>query len=152
MSRQRLVLIAALGSALMLAGAFAFQHFGGLAPCKLCLWQRWPHGAAMLIGLVAAMMPLRVLSALGALVVLAGAAIAAYHVGVEQSWWQGPTGCASGSISGLSVQELLDQINAAPLVRCDEIPWSLAGVSMAGWNGIISVGLALVWLLSARGG
>ncbi|MCP5075840.1 MAG: disulfide bond formation protein B [Rhodobacteraceae bacterium] len=150
MTRQRLVLLAALGSALMLAGAFGFQFVGDMPPCKLCIWQRWPHAIAVLIGLVAALSPLRILSTLGALSLATGAAIALYHVGVEQSWWQGPTSCTSGGVAGLSVDDLLDQILAAPMIRCDEIPWSLAGISMAGWNGIISAGLALIWLISAK--
>ncbi|MCP5088109.1 MAG: disulfide bond formation protein B [Rhodobacteraceae bacterium] len=150
MTRQRLVLLAALGSALMLAGAFGFQYIGDMPPCKLCIWQRWPHAIAVLIGLIAALMPHRVISLLGALALTIGAAIAFYHAGVEQGWWEGPTSCTSAGVSGLSVDDLLDQILAAPLVRCDEIPWSLAGISMAGWNGIVSAGLALVWLVSAR--
>ncbi len=150
MTRQRLVLLAALGSALTLAGAFGFQYIGEMPPCKLCIWQRWPHAIAVLIGLIAALMPHRALSSLGAFVLAAGAAIAFYHVGVEQSWWQGPTSCTSNGVAGLSVDELLDKILAAPLVRCDEIPWSLGGISMAGWNGIISAGLALVWLVSTK--
>lgn len=150
MTRQKLVLMAALGSALMLAGAFGFQYIGGMAPCKLCLWQRWPHGAAVLIGLLAMALPLRVWSYLGALAALATAGIGFYHAGVELTWWEGPTSCTSGSIAGLSVDDLMKQIMSAPVVRCDEIPWSLAGISMAGWNGIISLGLAMVWLLSTR--
>jgi len=150
MTRQKLVLVAALGSALLLAGAFAFQYIGGMAPCKLCLWQRWPHGAAILIGLIAVFVPVRVLSYLGALAVLTTAAIGTYHAGVELAWWQGPTSCTSGSIAGLSAEQLLNQIMAAPLVRCDEITWSMAGISMAGWNALISFGLAGIWLWSAR--
>lgn len=150
MTRQRLVLLAALGSALMLAGAFGFQIIGEMPPCKLCLWQRWPHGAAVLIGLVAMLLPYRLLSYLGALAAASTAAIALYHSGVELNWWEGPTSCTSGNVAGISVDDLMKQIFAAPVIRCDEVPWSLAGISMAGWNGIVSLGLTVIWLVSAR--
>jgi disulfide bond formation protein DsbB len=148
--QQRLILIAALGSALLLAGAFGFQHFGDLAPCKLCLWQRWPHAAAIMIGLIAALFPHRLLALGGACAALTTAGIGFYHVGVEQKWWQGPTTCTSGSVSDLSVSDLLNQILAAPLVRCDDIAWQMLGLSMAGWNALISLGLVAIWLLAAR--
>ncbi|MBV1863929.1 MAG: disulfide bond formation protein B [Rhodobacteraceae bacterium] len=150
MTRQQLILVATLGSAMMLAGAFGFQIIGEMPPCKLCLWQRWPHGAAVLIGLLAMLLPFRALSYLGALAAATTATIALYHSGVELNWWEGPTSCTSGSVSGISVDDLMKQIMAAPVVRCDEIPWSLGGISMAGWNGIISLGLAVIWLASAR--
>ncbi len=145
MTAQRFALLAAAGSALLLLGAFGFQYLGGMAPCKLCLWQRWPHGAAIVLGLLALKWPNRWLYALGAVTVLAGAAVALYHTGVEQHWWQGPTTCSAQSIAGLSAKELLDQIMKAPLVRCDDIAWSLFGLSMAAWNGVISLGLAGLW-------
>ena len=150
MTRKNLMLAAALGSALMLAGAFAFQHIGGMAPCKLCLWQRWPHGAAALIGAAALFLPFRTLAALGALAALTTAAIGFYHAGVELTWWEGPSTCTSGSIADLSTDELMNQILEAPLVRCDDIAWSLFGISMAGWNGIVSLGLAGIWLTALR--
>jgi disulfide bond formation protein DsbB len=150
MTRQNLVLMAALGSALMLAGAFGFQYIGDMAPCKLCLWQRWPHAVAVVIGLLAMALPLRLWSYLGALAAATTAGIAFYHSGVELSWWQGPTSCTSSGVGGLSVDDLMKQIMSAPVIRCDEIPWSFAGISMAGWNGIVSAGLALIWLFSAR--
>ena len=150
MTRATLIRIAAGGSLALLAGAFAFQYLGGMAPCKLCLWQRWPHAAAVVIGGLALAFPGRVWPLAGALAALTTAAIGLYHAGVEQHWWQGPTTCTSGSVSGLSAQDLLDQIMAAPLVRCDDIPWDLFGVSMAGWNALVSLGLALVWLMAAR--
>ncbi|MGH6718441.1 MAG: disulfide bond formation protein B, partial [Alphaproteobacteria bacterium] len=79
-------------------------------------------------------------AALGALV--AGAGIAGFHVGVEQHWWTGLNTCAGQGTAGLSRDALKDQLLATAPARCDEIPWSLAGVSMAGWNGIFSLGLA----------
>lgn len=149
-TRNSLVLLAAGGSAALLAGAFAFQYLGGLAPCKLCLWARWPHGAAILIGMLALFLPGPVLPVLGALAAAATMGVGIYHTGVEQRWWEGPTTCTSGSIEGLDPAALLDQILAAPIVRCDEIAWSLWGISMASWNAILSAGLVVIWLLAAR--
>ncbi len=73
-----------------------------------------------------------------------------YHTGVEQKWWLGPTTCTSGSVAGLSADDLLAQINNAPLIRCDEVAWALAGISMASWNAIFSAALVLVWIAAAR--
>ena len=149
MTRNRLVLLAAGGSAAMLLAAWGFQYLGGMAPCKLCIWQRYPHGAAVLIGAVTLATGWRILPWAGALAALTTAGIGLYHAGVEQGWWEGPTTCTSGPIGGLSAEQLMAQIMEAPLVRCDEIPWDLFGISMAGWNGLVSLGLALVWLLAA---
>ena len=147
---MRFALLAATGSAAVLAGAYAFQHLGGMAPCKLCLWQRWPHATAILIGIAIAVTGEVKLAWLGAIAALSTAAIGAYHVGVEQGWWEGPTSCTSSGVSNLSAQELMDQILAAPLVRCDDIAWQLAGISMAGWNAIVSLMLMGLWLKAAR--
>ena len=149
--RKSLIILAAGGSAAMLLAAWGFQYLGGMAPCKMCIWQRYPHGAAALIGVVALALPsLRVLPMFGALAALITAGIGVYHAGVEQKWWEGPTSCTSGDISGLSAEELLNQIMTAPLVRCDEIPWEMFGLSMAGWNAVVSSGLALIWLAAWR--
>ncbi len=149
--RARLVLIAAGGSALMLAAAFVFQYGFGLAPCTLCLWQRWPHAAAVLIGALAILAGGRVLPVLGAVAALTTAGIGVYHAGVEQAWWAGLASCSAGSIAGISTADLLNPaVDVAAPVRCDEIAWSLAGLSMAAWNAVISLGLAGVWLLAAR--
>lgn len=149
MSRARmLAALAAAGSAATLLAALGFQFIGGLAPCPMCIWQRWPHVAAAALGVLAAALGWRALMALGALVMLIGAALGAFHVGVEQGWWQGPTTCVSAPIGGLTQQELLAQIMAAPLVRCDEIAWSLMGVSMAGWNALLSLALAGAFALA----
>ncbi len=147
---MRYVLLATLGSAAMLLGAYAFQHFGGMAPCKLCIWQRWPHGTATAIGLIILFTGEGRMAWMGALAALTTSAIGFYHVGVEQGWWEGPTSCTSNAIENLSAEELLNQILAAPLIRCDDIAWQLAGVSMAGWNAIISLGLAAFWIQAMR--
>lgn len=151
MTRSRLLVLAAtLGSAALLLGALGFQHLGGIAPCKLCYWQRYPHAAAIAIGLVALVLSWRVLPLLGAAAAAVTAGIGVYHTGVERGWWQGPTSCTSGSIDGLSTDQLMDQIMSAPLVRCDEVAWTLLGLSMASWNAILSAVLVVVWLSAFR--
>ena len=133
-----------LGSLLLLLGALAFQYIGGLAPCHLCILQRWPHGVALAISLVLLAWPRRWLALVAGFVVLDGAGIALYHVGVERGWWQGPTTCTAPAPGNVTPGELLDQILATPVVLCDQVAWSLLGISMAGWNAILS--LAIVWL------
>ena len=150
MTRQTYILLATLGSASLLLAAFAFQHLGGLAPCKMCIWQRYPHVAAVVIGVVALSLSSRALTALGAIAALGTAGVGAFHVGVEQGWWQGPSTCSAGPVSSMSTDDLMDQIMSAPLVRCDEIPWELFGISMAGWNMLVSLGLAFVWFMAFR--
>ncbi|GAB4536604.1 MAG: disulfide bond formation protein B [Ruegeria sp.] len=152
MTRKRtLILLAAAGSLGLLLGAWAFQYIGGMAPCKMCIWQRYPHGAAIVIGALAFALPgVRLLPLLGAAAAATTSGIGIYHAGVERGLWEGPSSCTSGSISGLSAEELMEQIMAAPLVRCDEIPWEMFGLSMAGWNALLSAGLVLVWLAAWR--
>ncbi|MFO1106759.1 MAG: disulfide bond formation protein B [Amaricoccus sp.] len=137
---------AAAGSAALLVGALAFQYLGGLAPCHLCLLQRWPHALAVLIGLLILVLPRRGLALVAGLALLVGAGIAAYHVGVEQHWWAGPTSCTAPKPGSQSAADLLKQIEATPVVACDQIAWSLAGISMAGWNLLASLALAVLWL------
>jgi disulfide bond formation protein DsbB len=146
---RKAVLLAAGGSAALLLGAFLFQMLG-YPPCKLCLWQRWPHGAAIAIGVLTVLTGLRWLPWLGALAATTTGAIGVYHAGVEQGWWQGPTTCTSGGALTGSTQDLLGQIMTAPLVRCDEIAWTFAGLSMASWNAILSFLLAALWVVAAR--
>ncbi len=150
---QPFALTATLGSAALLAGAFAFQYLGGLAPCTLCLWQRWPHAAAVVIGVLFLATGWRWLLGLGALAALVTAGIGGFHVGVEQGWWEGLRTCSAGSIAGISTADLLNPAaDVAAPVRCDAIAWSLFGISMAGWNALLSVGLAGLWLAGLRRG
>jgi disulfide bond formation protein DsbB len=142
------VALAAAGSAALLAGAMMFQALG-YAPCPMCLWQRWPHVAAIAIGILAVFVPRRALLWLGALAAATSGAIGIYHTGVERAWWQGPTSCTSSGVSGVSADDLLNQIMAAPLVRCDEVAWQMLGLSMASWNVLASFALAGVWLYAA---
>ena len=149
------VLLAAAGSAALLLSAWFFEFVVGLAPCAMCYWQRWPHMAAVAIGVLAAA-PLPATAAVGT--ALAGAAAAtttaalgAYHTGVERGWWPGPASCTSAGqdLGGLSGTALLDPAAAAPVVLCDEVAWTLLGLSMASWNMLASVALALLWLAAA---
>lgn len=146
----RLVFLATLGSAAVLLGAYGFQHIGGMAPCKLCLWQRWPHATAIVIGVIIMTTGEVKLAWLGAIAAFSTACIGFYHVGVEQKWWEGPTSCTSSGVADMNAQDLLNQILAAPLVRCDDIAWQMAGISMAGWNAILSLALVALWVEAAR--
>ncbi|QDY69006.1 disulfide bond formation protein B [Qingshengfaniella alkalisoli] len=152
MTRKIYILAATGGSAALLLGALAFQFIGGLAPCPMCLWQRWPHLVAVLIGLLALRFTGALLPAAGALAALVTAAIGAYHAGVEQGWWPGPSSCTgdAGALTGLGGADLLSTDAPTNLVMCDEIVWSLAGISMAGWNAIVSALLVVVWLKALR--
>ena len=127
-----------------LAAAFAFQHLGGLEPCPLCIWQRWPHVAtALLAALSFGLRGPAAAAALGlaGLAALVGAGLAGFHVGVEQHWWPGLAACEGGP-PARTVAELRERLlNAAP-ARCDEAAWSFLGLSMAAWNGLLSLSLA----------
>lgn len=154
-TRAFTIALAAGGSAAVLAAAFGFQYLAGLAPCQLCLWQRWPHAAAIGIGLAALLVtrgPLaRLLPILGALAALTAAGIGAFHVGVEQKWWEGLASCTAGSISGISTADLLNpDVDVGAVIRCDEIAWQMFGLSMAGWNVVLSLALALLWVAAFR--
>jgi disulfide bond formation protein DsbB len=150
LTRKMLMLAAAAGSAALMIGAFGFQHLGGLAPCKMCIWQRYPHVIAIAIGLFAIRFGNAALAWLGAAAALATAGVGAYHTGVERGWWEGPTSCSAQPIGGLSTDELFEQIMTAPVVRCDEVAWSLMGLSMASWNMVASLILAAIWIAAAR--
>jgi disulfide bond formation protein DsbB len=153
-TQQKYIIAAAAGSLALMLGAFAFQNIGGMAPCKLCIWQRYPHVIAILLGLLALTFEnakLRTLLILaGAVSTATTAVIGIYHAGVEQGIFEGPTSCTSGSIDKLSADDLLNQIMSAPMVRCDDIPWQLVGISMAGWNAIISLVLCALWLMALK--
>lgn len=151
MTRRNLIVLAGGGSLLLLLGAWTFQAIG-YAPCKMCIWQRWPHGAAVAIAAAGVAFPATLIILAGAASALTTAAIGAYHAGVEYGWWPGPASCtgSADSLSGLSGADLLSMEGPVDLVMCDEVVWSLLGISMAGWNAILSLGLVLVWLAALR--
>lgn len=149
MTRQTLTTLAATGSFALLASAFLFQVIG-YPPCAMCLWQRWPHAAAIVIGIAAFVLPARILAALGALATATTAGIGMFHTGVERDWWEGPTSCtgAGDRLAGLSGDSLLSLDNAG-VVMCDEVSWQLFGLSMASWNVVFSLALLGVWIAAA---
>lgn len=133
---------AALGLALL------GQHGFGLQPCVLCIWQRWPHVAAIALGAGAWVLRGRpaasaALVGLAAVAELATGGIAVFHVGVEQGWWQGTAECGS-TAGGSDLAALKAQIMRQPIVRCDEVAFAVLGISMAGWNALLAAGLAAV--------
>ncbi|KFE35306.1 disulfide bond formation protein B [Thioclava atlantica] len=146
-SFRMLVGYAAAGSAFVLAAALGFQAMG-YAPCHLCLLQRWPHLAAALIGLATLAFRLPGWSALlGMIAALTTAGLGIYHSGVERKIFAGPADCTSSAVDAtMSAADLLKQINEAPLVRCDEIPWEMFGLTMANLNALASLALAGLWL------
>lgn len=126
---------------LLMLGAIASQLIGGLHPCEMCIWQRWPHGIAIVLALAAMVLHgrpelSRKLTYAALAMIAVSGLIAVFHAGVEQKWWEGFTTCTAGGAT--TMEEILN----APLVRCDEIPWSLLGLSLAGWNAVISLGSA----------
>ena len=149
MTRSQLILTATAGSIALLGGAFVFQLLG-YAPCKMCYWQRWPHALAIFMGALALVQPKfqRGLAALGACAAGLTGLIGIYHAGVEQKWWEGPTSC-TGSGASLENVDLLST-DIAPIVLCDEIVWSLMGITMAGFNAIFSLVLVTVWIKAAK--
>jgi len=126
--------------AALLLGAYGSQYIGGLFPCEMCWWQRYPHFAAVAIAIVAFAVGnpeyRKMLVALAALAIGTSGVIAGYHAGVEYGWWEGLTACTS-SVSGTG-DDLLKSIMNAPLTRCDVAPWSLFGISLAGYNFLLS--------------
>ena len=152
-------LCALLAAAAMLATAHAFQTFGGLPPCTLCLRQRevywWAGGLAL--GFMAAVRApggarLREASCwiLG-LVFLIGAGVAVYHAGAEWKFWPGPATCASAGGAALDPQAMAALLQGAKIrpPACDEALWVFLGLSMAGWNALISLALAVLSVAAA---
>jgi disulfide bond formation protein DsbB len=132
-------------SIVVIAGALLFQYVGHLAPCEICLAERWPYYIAIVLsvlGLAAGARPSLAWLGLIALVFLMSTGLGAYHVGVEQHWIAGPTAC-TGSDVGIAktVEDLKRLLQNQQPVRCDEMAWSLFGISLAGFNFLISLGL-----------
>jgi len=141
-STRSILLMVLLASVAVVGGALLFQYAGGLEPCELCLAERWPYyGAIVLAGVALAADRRRALSGIGllALIFLASAGLAAYHVAVEQQWIAGPTACTGGASGAKTPEELMKFLQNQQAVRCDEIQWSFLGVSLAGWNLVTSL-------------
>lgn len=140
--------LALLTPSVLLGGALISQYVGGLYPCEMCMWQRWPHLVAIFFALDAWALRSRsalslLFTALAALAIAVSGGIGVFHAGVEYGWWQGLTACST-TATGASTAEMLDAIMNAPLVRCDVAPWTLLGVSLAGFNAIFSLSAAAV--------
>ncbi|MCL6285538.1 disulfide bond formation protein B [Ruegeria sp. 2012CJ41-6] len=152
--RNRLVLTATATSTALLVGAYISQIFGW-EPCAMCLWQRWPHFAAIVAGLCALAIPGPIFPLLGAAASATTGGIAIYHSGVERKWWEGPASCTGSgdSLAGMSGDALLPGgADLAPLVMCDALQPFFLGLTMANWNALFSVFQICVWLSAARAG
>jgi disulfide bond formation protein DsbB len=144
-----------LAGVVVIGAVLLSQYLGGLDPCELCLLERWPWWAAIAIaaafwlidGRVARSVPAILL----AIVFLISAGIAFYHVGVEQHWFAGPTACTASDTAANSVDALRAQLLGKQAVMCDEVQWSLFGVSLAGWNLVASLAMAMFCAIAVRG-
>jgi disulfide bond formation protein DsbB len=149
---ESLIWLVLVVSIAVLAVVFWFQYQRDLAPCPLCLYQRWPYYVAVPLTIAALVVRRegfaigwrQALMAVVALGFIAGAAVGVYQVGIEQHWWAGPASCSGAGIGAQSVDELRAQLMATPVVRCDQVAWSLFGVSLAGFNVLASLGLAIL--------
>jgi disulfide bond formation protein DsbB len=147
-----------MASSIVLGTALLSQYWGGLAPCELCLIQRWPWAAAIVISLVVVLVgeraPLAWIALLFGLVFAISIVLAFYHVGVEQHWFAGPTACTASEGGAMTVEQMKQQILGTAPVLCDRPAWTLFGVSLAGWNllaSLIMTGCCLAAWLHARG-
>ncbi|ANK12293.1 disulfide bond formation protein B [Erythrobacter neustonensis] len=141
-------MLAVLVPAALLGGAYVGQYAFGLYPCEMCWWQRYPHFAALVLGVIAYVAkPPQVWTALAGLAILTSGLIGGFHAGVEYGWWEGITACSKPG-AGVDIMDF----NAAPLIRCDVAPWTLGGISLAGFNFLISsvAGAAIVALAAYR--
>jgi disulfide bond formation protein DsbB len=148
-SMRRLLLMSAAASAAILGAALIGQYVFGLHPCELCLYQRYPYVAIMAIGLAGALLvklprAQATLAGLCGLLFLLDAGIAFYHTGVEWKIFPGPSACSSGDTSGMTLEEMRQQIMNAQLVPCDQPMAHFLGLSMAGWNMLLAMSLAAV--------
>ena len=130
----------------LLAGAYLSQYGFGLYPCEMCWWQRYAHFAALAFAVISFVAgPRRLWIGLAAVAILVSGAIGAFHAGVEYGWWEGLTACSSPVLQG---GDPLEAVLNAPLVRCDEVQWSLFSISLAGWNFLFStIGAAAIFAL-----
>ena len=138
-------------AAALLGGALLSQYVGRLTPCEMCIWQRWPHGVAIVVAALAFLFAVdsrnaRLLVTLAAIAIAISGAIGVFHAGVELKYWEGLTRCSTGGAL------TLDELMKVPLVRCDQVQFSFLGISMAGWNAILSLGGAgaIFYLLGRR--
>lgn len=154
---QRALAIAAVLAA-ALAGAWGFQIIGDLAPCPLCLQQRWPYytgvplalGLAFIIKAGARVGVVKCGFLLLALLLAGSAVFGTFHSGVEWGWWQGPTDCAGGRPITGKASDLLAQIARTRVVACNEAAFRFLGISLAGYNAVISAALCILAALGLK--
>ncbi|WP_342075528.1 disulfide bond formation protein B [Yoonia sp. SS1-5] len=147
MTRNLMIILATGGSVALLGGAFIFQMLG-YPPCAMCLWQRWPHAVAIVVGLLALQIQGRLLPLIGALAAATTAGIGIFHTGVERDWWEGPSSCTGGgALDGLSGADLL-AVEGPRVVMCDQVSWEFLGLSMASWNALFSLDLMVGWIMA----
>lgn len=148
---QSLVLsfLASIGA---LGGALISQYFFNLQPCVLCVYQRWPYVAVIILSLAGMALAKKLGVRVFQLMIAAGFAVTSgigmFHVGVEQGWWKGTSECVADTAKTLSLEELRSQIMSAPLVKCNEIAWELFGISMAGYNVLFAGAIAFFLILA----
>jgi disulfide bond formation protein DsbB len=152
LQRRIAALVIAASSFIVVGAAISSEIFGGLAPCVLCLYQRIPYAITIGFGLIGFAVPRLFLPAmlLASLAFLVGGGVAVFHVGVEQAWWTGTEACVGTQDKAASIDELRAQIMATPVIRCNDIQWSLFGISMAGYNVLTSLALAVFSLMAAK--
>lgn len=142
-------------SVAVLGAALASQYWGGLDPCELCLLERWPWWTAIAISALAwlagARVPLMMPAIVLALVFFASAALGFYHAGVELHWFPGPSACTASGTAADSIDALRAQLMGRQPVMCDQVQWSLFGISLAGWNALVSLALGGFCAMTARG-
>lgn len=131
----------------IIGAALLMQYWGGLQPCELCLMERWPYYAAIAIAVLALVRPAsgwsRAALLVLALLFLASAGLGFYHVGVEQHWFRGPTACTNSGAVPQTLEQLRQMLAHTQVVMCDQVQWSLGGISLAGWNFIGSLLIAV---------
>ena len=141
-------MLASFGSFVLLAGAWMFQAIG-YAPCAICIWQRYPHAAAILLGLLVLIgLRHKFVYFLGALAAAATSGIGLYHTGIERDWWEGPASCTGGGLGGLSGGDLLS-LEGNKLIMCDQVSWEFLALSMPSWNALLSAILVVIWITAA---
>jgi disulfide bond formation protein DsbB len=142
-------------AAATIGGAWTFQALG-YVPCELCLAQRWPYYAGLpLAGLTlvlawrGARRLLTAAFAAVAFVFVGSAMFGVYHAGVEWGFWPGPTACTGTLLPADSAEDFLAQLNTQSVVRCDAPAIRILGLSLAGWNAVVSAGLVVLALRGA---
>jgi disulfide bond formation protein DsbB len=146
---SRAALLIALASGAVLLAVFGMEHLAGAAPCPLCLWQRWPYALLIALGLIGWRWRPRAMLGLAVLVLLGSAGLAGYHVGVEQGWFALPAGCAAAGQAS-TIEELRQLLAEAP-PACDQVGFTLFGLSLATWNVVTSLALAAYAACAALG-